>query len=74
MFHNIVRIFAQSKSKFAWVPIPIERADDVNKLYPYLELLWAYQSSQEHPELNSAGGSVNHVFYNLNLRESFWKC
>ena len=56
------------------MPIPIERADDVNKLYRYLELLWAYQSSQEHPELNSAGGSVNHVFYNLNLRESFWKC
>ena len=56
------------------MPIPIERADDVNKLYPYLEFLWAYQSSQEHPELNSTEGSVNHVFYNLNLRESFWQC
>ena len=64
------------KVKSAWVPIPIVRADDVNKLYPYLEFLCAYQlqSSQEHPELNSTGGSVNHVFYNLNLRESFWKC
>ena len=39
--NNIVRIFAQSKSKAyrVWVPIPTERASDVNKLYPYLEFL-----------------------------------